>query len=85
MYLTNRIKSMNQSIYYNTGDIHKAITEGEKQISFQYLTYTITKEETFRRGGKRAEVSPFALIYAEEKTIICSPLTAKLKYSSITE
>ena len=56
---------MNQSIYYNTGDIHKAITES-KQISFQYLTYTITKEEAFRRGGNRYEVSPFALIYAEE-------------------
>lgn len=65
VYLTNRIKSMNQSIYYNTGDIHKAITEG-KQISFQYLTYTITKEEAFRRGGTRYQVSPFALIYAEE-------------------
>ena len=56
---------MNQSIYYNTDDIHKAITEG-KQISFQYLTYTITKEETFRRDGTRYQVSPFALIYAEE-------------------
>lgn len=65
VYLTNRIKSMNQSIYYNTNDIHKAIIEG-KQISFQYLTYTITKKEAFRRGGKRYEVSPFALIYAEE-------------------
>ena len=65
VYLTNRIKSMNQSIYYNTGDIHKAITEG-KQISFQYLTYTITKEEAFRRDGSRYTVSPFALIYTEE-------------------
>lgn len=65
VYLTNRIKSMNQSIYYNTGDIHNAITEG-KQISFQYLTYTIAKEEAFRRGGTCYQVSPFALIYAEE-------------------
>ena len=37
-----------------------------KQISFQYLTYTITKEEAFRRNGTRYQVSPFALIYAEE-------------------
>ena len=65
VYLTNRIKSMNQSIYYNTSEIHSAISNG-KQISFQYLTYTITKEEAFRRGGTRYEVSPFALIYAEE-------------------
>ena len=56
---------MNQSIYYNTNEIHSAISNG-KQISFQYLTYTITKEETFRRGGNRYTVSPFALIYAEE-------------------
>ena len=65
VYLTNRIKSMNQSIYYNTNEIHSAISNG-KQISFQYLTYTITKEEAFRRGGTRYQVSPFALIYAEE-------------------
>ncbi len=65
VYLTNRIKSMNQSIYYNTNEIHSAISNG-KQISFQYLTYTITKDEAFRRGGTRYQVSPFALIYAEE-------------------
>ena len=65
VYLTNRVKSMNESVYYNTGDIHKAITEG-KQITFQYLHYTITKELSFRRGGNRYQVSPFALICAEE-------------------
>ena len=65
VYLTNRIKSMNQSIYYNTNEIHSAISNG-KQISFQYLIYTIAKKETFRRDGSRYTVSPFALIYAEE-------------------
>ena len=65
VYLTNRIKSMNNSIYYNTGTIHHAIAEG-KQITFQYLHYTITKELALRRGGAHYVVSPFALIYAEE-------------------
>ena len=68
---------MNQSIYYNTNEIHSAISNG-KQISFQYLTYTITKEETFRRDGNRYEVSPFALIYAEENYYL-------LAYDSKTE
>ena len=56
---------MNQSIYYNTSDIHKAITEG-KQIKFQYQYYTISKELEFRRNGRKYIVSPFALVYAEE-------------------
>lgn len=65
IYLTNRIKSMNNSIYYNTGTIHHAIATGT-QITFQYLHYTISKELTLRRGGAQYCVSPFALIYAEE-------------------
>ena len=65
LYVKNRIKSMNESIYYNVDAIHQAIGE-DKQIEFRYSSYTITKEKKFRRGGRPYRVSPLALSWAEE-------------------
>lgn len=65
LYVKNRIKSMNESIYYNVDAIHQAIAE-DKQIEFRYCTYTLTKEKKFRRNGRPYRVSPLALSWAEE-------------------
>lgn len=65
MIVKNRVKSMNESIYYNVDAIHQAIA-AEKQIEFRYISYTITKEKRFRRGGKPYVVSPLALSWADE-------------------
>ena len=65
LYVKNRIKSMNESIYYNVDAIHQAIA-ADRQIEFRYSSYTITKEKKFRRGGHPYRVSPLALSWAEE-------------------
>ena len=65
LYVKNRIKSMNESIYYNVDAIHQAIAE-DKQIEFRYYSYTVTKEKKFRRNGQPYRVSPLALSWAEE-------------------
>ena len=65
LYVKNRIKSMNESIYYNVDALHQAIA-ADKQIEFRYSSYTITKEKKFRRGGRPYRVSPLALSWAEE-------------------
>lgn len=65
MYVKNRIKSMNESIYYNVDAIHQAIA-AHRQIQFRYCTYTVTKEKKFRRNGQPYIVSPLALSWAEE-------------------
>ena len=65
LYVKNRIKSMNESIYYNVDAIHQAIGE-DKQIEFRYYSYTVTKEKKFRRNGRPYRVSPLALSWAEE-------------------
>ena len=65
LYVKNRIKSMNESIYYNVDAIHQAIAE-DKQIEFRYSSYTVTKEKKFRRNGRPYRVSPLALSWAEE-------------------
>ena len=66
VYVMNRIKSENESIYYNVDEIHRAI-EQNKQITFQYLEYTLDKEAHPRRNGKVYKVSPRALAWNEEK------------------
>lgn len=64
VYVAGRIKTENESIYYNIDNIHRAIQEN-RQISFQYLDWNLNKELVPRAGGKR-KVSPWALIWREE-------------------
>lgn len=64
VYVAGRIKTENESIYYNIDNIHRAIQEN-RQISFQYLDWNLNKELVPRVGGKR-KGSPWALIWREE-------------------
>ncbi len=65
VFVRNRIKSMNESIYYNVDKIHEAITF-DKQISFRYFDYSILKDKIYRRDGARYMVSPYALTWDDE-------------------
>jgi len=56
---------MNESVYYNIDEIHHAITEN-RMISFRYFEYAVTKIRSFRKGGARYLVSPYALICDSE-------------------
>ena len=58
--VTNRIKTMNESIYYNVDEIHSGITQNRK-IRFKYFEYTVNKERRFRRDGAFYVMSPYAL------------------------
>ena len=66
VYVVNRVKSDNESIFYNVDDIYRAI-EQNKQITFRYLDYTLKKDVHYRRNGKIYQVSPRALTWSEEK------------------
>lgn len=65
VFVSNRVKSMNESIYYTVDVISDAITRNRK-ICYQYFEYTVNKERVFRHNGKFYEVSPFALIWDDE-------------------
>jgi predicted DNA-binding transcriptional regulator YafY len=65
VFVAGRVKNMNESIYYNTDAIHQAIAEN-KQISFRYFSYTVSKKRAYRRGGARYQISPLALSFGEE-------------------
>lgn len=64
VYVAGRIKTENESIYYNIDTIHRAIQEN-RQISFRYLDWTLKKELAPRVGGDK-QVSPWALIWQDE-------------------
>jgi len=65
VYVLNRIKTDNESIFYNVDYIHDAIHRN-KQISFQYYEWSTSKEMKLRRGGERYVVSPLGLIWDDE-------------------
>jgi len=73
VYVQNRVKSMNESIYYSVDALHEAISE-DKKISFRYYDYDIRKNQVFRRDGEPYTVSPAALTWSEENyyLIACS-------------
>ena len=65
VYVNDRIKTMNESIYYSVDSIHNAIS-GNKQIEFLYCSWTIDKKLEPRKEGKKYKVSPWALTWADE-------------------
>lgn len=65
VFVRNRVKSMNESVYYNVDKISNAIT-ADKVIKFRYFDYSVTKERRFRKDGAWYEISPFALLWDDE-------------------
>lgn len=61
----NRIKTANESIYYNIDKIYEALSDNH-QISFQYYEWTVSKEMRLRRDGARYLVSPWEMIWKDE-------------------
>lgn len=65
VFVINRIKTMNENIYYSVDKIHSAISQNAK-IRFQYYEWTVSKEMRLRRDGMYYEISPWALTWDDE-------------------
>lgn len=65
VFVTNRIKASNESIYYNVDRIHNAIHCNAK-IAFLYFDWDIGKRKVFRRDGEKYIISPWMLIWNNE-------------------
>ena len=65
VYVSGRIKVMNESIYYNVDKLHCAIA-GQKAITFKYFDYDIARQKVFRQEGRRYMTSPYGLIWNSE-------------------
>ena len=65
VFVANRIKTMNESIYYNVDAIHSGISNNRK-IRFRYFDLTVKKERRYRKDGAWYVVSPYALTWDDE-------------------
>ena len=62
VFVSNRIKTENESTYYTVDAIHDAI-EDNRNISFQYFSWTENKQRELRRNGDKYIVSPWSLVW----------------------
>ena len=65
VFVSGRIKTMNESIYYNVDEIHNAIAENRK-IRFQYFQWNVKKEMELRHGGACYHISPWGMSWDDE-------------------
>lgn len=65
VFVSGRIKTMNESIYYTVDAIHNAISENRK-IHFQYYQWNVKKEMELRHNGEYYHISPWGLTWDNE-------------------
>lgn len=65
VFVAGRVKTENESIYYNVDRIHKAIQDNAS-IVFTYLEWTVDKQLKPRRAGKAYHASPWALTWRDD-------------------
>lgn len=65
VYINDRVKTMNESVYYNVDDIHTAINQNKK-IRFKYYKWDINRKLVPRHDGDWYIVSPWALTWNDE-------------------
>lgn len=69
--ISNRVKTSNETIYYNVDRLHDAINKN-RSVEFYYNQWTLSLGSSEklklnrRRGGERYKVSPFALCWDDE-------------------
>ncbi|MGN0179514.1 MAG: helix-turn-helix transcriptional regulator [Monoglobaceae bacterium] len=78
VFVTNRVKTMNEQIYYNVDRIHDAIA-ADKQITFRYFDIDVNKKKVYRKNGERYAESPVALTWDDENYYL---ITYKAKYNN---
>lgn len=76
VFVADRVKTMNERIYYNVDIIHTAIGEDLK-INFQYFRWNADKKTELRHDGAIYEVSPWALVWDDENYYLIAYDSAK--------
>ena len=65
IFINDRVKTMNESVYYNVDFIHTALAENKK-IRFKYYRWDISKKLVATHNGAWITVSPWALMWDDE-------------------
>ncbi len=80
VFVTNRVKAVNEAIYYAVDKIYDAISQNKK-ISFRYFEWTVDKEKRYRKDGERYVETPVTLSWDDENYYL---ITYKEKYKGFT-
>ncbi len=65
VFIRNRMKAGNETIYYNVDGIHEAMNR-DRRIAFSYAEWTTDKKLVPKREGADYVVSPWALTWDDE-------------------
>ena len=81
VFVQNRVRTMNESVYYSIDEIQRALTE-DRQISFQYCEWTVEKELRLKKNGERYRVSPWGLVWQNENyyLVACDEKCGRVKH-----
>ena len=66
LFIAERVKPSNETIYYTVDAIASAIYRGQK-IMFQYIEYTPDKREAFKHDGQIYTLSPYDMIWSDDR------------------
>ena len=66
IYVENRVKTFNENIYYAISEINFAIAN-KKVVTFQYMKYDYTKKRQLTHNGELYRVSPYHLVWREDR------------------
>ena len=62
VFVSGRIKTMNEAVYYSVDTIYNAISQNKK-IKFQYYQWNVKKRTELRHGGAYYHISPWGLLW----------------------
>ncbi|MBR0429072.1 MAG: WYL domain-containing protein [Lachnospiraceae bacterium] len=65
VFIDDRVKTMNESVFYNVDEVYTAINENKK-IRFKYYKWDINKKLVARRDGEWFVLSPWGLTWVDE-------------------
>lgn len=66
IFTADQIKTSNTAVFIATDIICRAIEAGKK-VQFHYVDYTPEKQKVLRNGGQLYSVSPYALIWNDDR------------------
>lgn len=80
VYVYDRVKTLNETIYYNVDALHNAISDNYK-IAFKYYEYGIDKKRKLRNNGYDYIVSPYSLSFSDDNYYLIAHYP---KYENLT-
>lgn len=76
-YVPNRVRSVNNSVFYHLDDLHTAIAN-DWQITFKYFYFTPKKQKEYYK--KTYSASPYALLWSDNNYYLLAYEGGKMKH-----